>query len=259
MVGKNCREEIAEAYRNNENAVGFAFVIGIDGCVSDVEEMSTTFENLNFAVMKQPNMSIQKLESYIKAATKYRFKNYKFIAFYVSGHGTIDDEGRPCIVQADEIKKSIEECIVSPFTDVLQEKKCLFFLDCFSSKEHMGAKQMKFTFRPHKQTLIACSSSQIMVASEGSESDRKCWTRHLLETLKSDQPLTAILDHIYDQVVKETTRKKAIQTPYYVSCIAPVSLGKTAKAHIVHGTENKNTRGECTVFKQYHGVYKYCT
>ena len=254
MVEKNCREEIDEAYDNNENAVGFAFVIGIDGCVSDVENMSTTFEDLNFAVMKQPNMSIQRLESYIKAATQYHFDNYKFIAFYVSGHGAIDDEGRPCIVQADGIKKSIEECIVSPLTDdknLLQRKQRLFFLDCFSSKERMDTKQMKFTFRPHMQTLIACSSSQIMVVSEGSESDGKCWTRHLLETLKSGQLLTAILDQIHDQVVKETKSKskKAIQVPHYVSCIGPVSLGVTTIAHTVQGTENKNIpRGKCTVF-----------
>ena len=138
-------------------AQGIAFVIGIsgpDGIEIDVENMTSAFEKLNFAVFKQTDLTYTDLVSLVSVATALTHPlNYKRIAFYFAGHGGVDDDtGRAYVLPLqikDEVEKLyIEEDIVSQFwtenTEKLEYHDCLFFFDCcLSSNSTRDSSEMK--------------------------------------------------------------------------------------------------------------------
>ena len=119
------------------HAKGIIFVVGIfgaSGTAEDVENITSTFKELKFAVFSERDLTAEKIACLVAAAAECNFPyKYRYIAFYFAGHGGTDESGEPFIVglQADFSKKEIlhiNDFIVTPWKDLRTVR--LFFFDC---------------------------------------------------------------------------------------------------------------------------------
>ena len=237
--------ELRGIVQRKSEAIGLAIVIGIlnaSGVHDDVENVSSTFEQLKFAVWKKENTSLKALYRIVLAAAKYgetyRYPlSYKFITFYFAGHGGSDD-GHSFVCPAylrgqPKPKLFIEEGIVSPFrpknAPQLKYMYRLFFFDCClndpnrdDTTEHAVPKQMKLP--AHANCLVAYGTS-MEYYSKGYKGKGGVWTGYLCENLRNyDLPITTILDITHSQVIKNSMEIDDNQAPHYVSCVGVVYL-----------------------------------
>ena len=225
------KRKLKNLFKENQDAQGIVFVIGIYGPAGtdvDVENVSTTFHALNFAVWRERDLTCADIACLAKAAASENFFGYKYIAFYFAGHGGIDEYKRSFILplkEDGEERLFIEENILSYFKDV--NKGCLFFFDCClssSSSESTQDSQLSptkgFKLRAPIKCLVAYATSTDH-KSQGSKGGGGVWTRNLCERLKEEVSISDILDQTHDAVCKE---RKGEQPPHYESCLGAVYL-----------------------------------
>ena len=226
------------------NANGIAFVVGISGPQGvelDTLNMSSTFQELNFAVFMQNDLTYTELVSLVAVVTKKTYPlNYKCIVFYFAGHGGVDDNGYSYVLplQVEETQEAekmyIEKGIVSHFwtetTPELKYRSRIFLFDCCLSTQSTRADPQKPTKKPKKFNLEARGSCLIAYAtsrkykSEGDDVRGGLWTHYLHQNLKLDLPISTILDRTHNDVIKDCRGTDNIQEPHYESCIGEFFL-----------------------------------
>ena len=216
-------------------AQGIIFIIGmygVDCTAKDVENVESTFRELNFATFIVKDPTSVEITALIKAATQCDYPNrYQYVACYYAGHGGMDDEsGKPFIkpLQINEAKSetlSIEECIIEPLKCL--ELTRMFFFDCCQAQSKVStaysARDSSQTVKkpkPHPGTLIAYATNEGQ-KSFGNQTDGGIWTYNLCKNLKNDLPLVTILAETYEDVVK--TREE-FQEPMTISKIGTLKL-----------------------------------
>ena len=233
------KKRIRNLYKENQNAQGIIFVIGIHGPAGtnvDVENISSAFNSLNFAVWRERDLTCADIACLMKVAASEKFPNYKCIAFYYAGHGGIDEHERSFILPMKEKDSDerwfIEENILSNFKNA--RKRYLFFFDCCLSSSSTQASESTevslppkiFKLRAPIKCLVAYATA-IGHKSQGDKVNGGLWTHTLCEKLKEQLSLTTILDQTHDVVDKKV---KGEQTPHYESCLGAVYLkGKSCK------------------------------
>ena len=203
-------------------AVGIIFIVGIfgaDGTEKDVQNVASTFEELNFAVYIERDPTSAQIAALMKAAAECGYPdNYKYIAFYFAGHGGRDESGKLFIegLQLDPRDPSnpeilhIEEFIIEPLKNLNQFSR-LFFFDCCQTRGNgtpfrNSGKQAQNP-KPHPGILIAYSSSQ----GEKSFGDRRnggVWTYYLCKNILKNKKIGEVLEETFNNVIKEKQFQK---------------------------------------------------
>ena len=128
-------QRIKNRYRevDADNINGFAFVIGIygpAGTKADVDLVSSTFEDLKFAVDRRVDQTCEELACLIEAASAPEMKyplSCKCMAFYFAGHGGIDESGKPFILPMQKGKDVVERFYIEEdiltFFDLLPKRQ----------------------------------------------------------------------------------------------------------------------------------------
>ena len=225
------KQKLRNRYKRNRKAQGIVFVIGIYGPAGtdvDVKNISSTFEDLNFAVMDQTDLTCAEIACLAMAAASEKFVDYKYIAFYFAGHGGIDEYKRSFILPMKTDGKErlfIEENVLSYFKDV--NKGCLFFFDCCLSSSSSESTQDSqpspikgFKLRAPIKCLVAYATSTDH-KSQGTKDGGGVWTRNLCERLKEELSISDILDQTHDAVYEKLEGE---QPPHYESCLGAVYL-----------------------------------
>ena len=123
---------------SNKKPQGIMFIVGMYGAPGtdvDVKTVQSTFEHpdINFAILPIQSPTSARLSAMIAAASKYGYPSrYKFVAFYFSGHGGIDNNGNPFVQTLSEGRVFIEPSIIEPLKSI--EKIRLIFFDCCLSQ-----------------------------------------------------------------------------------------------------------------------------
>ena len=113
------KKRIRNLYKENQKAQGIIFVIGIHGTAGtniDVENISSIFNSLKFAVWCERDLTCADISCLTKAAASEKFPNYKYIAFYYAGHGGIDEHERSFILPMKEQDSDERLKIFSPIS-----------------------------------------------------------------------------------------------------------------------------------------------
>ena len=232
-------QRIKNRYRevDADNINGFAFVIGIydpAGTKADVDLVSSTFEDLKFAVDRRVDQTCEELACLIEAASAPEMKyplSCKCMAFYFAGHGGIDESGKPFILPMQKGKNVverfyIEEDILTFFrsspkkTETKKECTHLFLFDsCLSAGTTCASPQSTVSLVPPPQSVIAYAT----YPGERARGNREggVWTRHLCKYLKLPIPITTILARTHEDVKNDGGD---VQLPYQTSCVGEVFL-----------------------------------
>ena len=228
------------ACRGKSTANGIAIIIGIsgpEGIELDIKNMSSTFEELNFAVFSRSDLTSFELVSLLNVASNFVYPlSYKFIVFYFAGHGGVDN-GQAYVLplQLQETKDSekvyIQQSIVSQFSSEqspsLQYRFRILLFDCCLTSPSMrhdpSIKSEKFSIEAHGGCLVAYATSR-SYKSEGNMKRGGLWTHHLHQNLKLPLPISVILDRTHDAVKNESIASGRLQEPNYHSCIGEVYL-----------------------------------
>ena len=202
--------------------------------------MSSTFDELNFAVFSQSNLTSSELVSLLNVASHFVYPlSYKFIVFYFAGHGGVDN-GQAYVLPLqlqetkDPEKVYIEESIVSQFSSEkspsLQYRFRILLFDCClttpSTRNDPSIKSEKFSLEARGGCLVAYATSR-SYKSEGDMKRGGLWTHHLHQNLKLPLPISIILDRTHDAVKMESIASGRVQEPNYHSCIGEVYLKGT--------------------------------
>lgn len=210
--------------KEKPDAQGIAFVIGmtVAGTNIDVDNMYSTFQkDLNFAVLRENNLSRESLKCLIQAGAEYRYPlNYDYVAFYFAGHGGIDDSGA-LVVTSDNAHVNIQSEIIRPFEDGNKgekKHKFFFFFDCCLSGK-VRRTNVEVT------DGLAAFATSVGERSGGDRIQGGLWTRYLSDNLKLDLPLINILSRTHDAI-----NKKDRQSSFYNSNnIGEINLKQGAK------------------------------
>ena len=201
-------------------AVGIIFIVGIfgaDGTAKDVENVTSTFKNLNFAVYTERDPTSAQTAALMKAAAECEYPSrYKYIAFYFAGHGGRDESGK-LFIEGLQLNPNnpeilhIEEFIIEPLKN-LNKFSRLFFFDCCQTTGNgapfrNGGKQAQNP-KPHSGILIAYSSSQ-GEKSFGDKRNGGIWTYYLCKNILKNEKIGEVLKKTFNDVRK----KKHFQKP----------------------------------------------
>ena len=238
---------------------GLAIIVGMSdapGAELDTTNMERAFSksegHLGFAVLKEVDISSDKLLALVEAASSFpyvneqRSRNVQVIAFYYAGHGGSDPNNKPFVVTKGHSFVSIES-IVSPFypantvQSMNENVKRLFFFDmCLSETSNVKISDHSIkpieTFELNVPTrgncLVACATSLDDVAG-GSHRNGGYWTRHLHENIVKDIDIFEMLALTYEQTIqfteylKEETGSLMIQGPSLNACMGRFNLRRT--------------------------------
>ena len=226
----------------NGSCQGIIFVIGVlgaDGTVRDVENVTTTFKKLEFAVYSVTDPTSSEIIELIEAAAgcKYRL-GYKFVAFYFAGHGGRDQSGN-AFIKGMKVDNSdaeivlIEKYIVDPLKHIQSfsgyEIIRLFFFDCCQVAQSTATQNYRgdpdppsITPQSSPNQLIAYATS-VGQRSFGDNKNGGVWTYHLCKNLMTKSSLVDVLAQTNDNVKKE---RSTFQSPMTVSSIGKISLNK---------------------------------
>ena len=228
---------------NNKEPIGVAILVAFNdktddrfnrGLQKDIEKMSNVFTELKFVVCVCKQM-VADVKSIIRAASMYNEypDSLQYICFYYTGHGGINSQGHPYILDENLEHLLVTNDIVSPFfpenAKQLGERIRLFFFDCCLSKEPIkkARTSMKSLLLPARGNCLISFSTAIESESNVDTSG-SYWTDILSTNLVLDEPLSTILDVTHKQTVsfcrEKFTEQKDIQGPHYVSCVGPVYL-----------------------------------
>ena len=217
---KNCTEE-----PDYSRAIGIIFIVGIfgaDGTAKDVENVTSTFKELNFTVYIERDPTSAQIAGLIKAAAECGYPSrYKYIAFYFAGHGGRDESGKLFVegLQLDEKNPEIlhiEEYIIDPLKNLNWFTR-LFFFDCCqtigngASFRDGGGKQVQNP-KPHPGMMVAYSTSEGQ-KSFGNRTDGGIWTYYLCKNIRESKKIEEVLSQTFSDVVKI---RKQFQEPMTV-------------------------------------------
>lgn len=246
-------QELEEAKKNindhceyNPYAQGIIFDIAIlmtdlshhpgGGQTDEFNIMNTFHQKLNFTVCPLENPTPSRLACLLKAAAEFKKYPpcYKFIAFYYSGHGGIDDFGRKFILPKEEKDDNshahhhvlyIEEDILYhfQFRSNNKDRKCLFFFDCCLDYQKgfpvcgtaPFSSGLNIPCPPKSLVAYATSFNHL---SQGNDYDGGLWTKFLCQYLCNKSPLSKILEDTHHAVEKQSNKHdgSTYQSPIHI-------------------------------------------
>ena len=204
-------------------------IFGADGTAEDVENITSTFKELKFAVFSERDLTAEKIACLVVAAAECKFPyKYRCIAFYFAGHGGTDESGEPFIrgLQTDASKKEIlriHDFIVTPWKGLQLTR--LFFFDCCQSAGSgtpfcRDSDVVKKKPKPYPGEVVAFASNTGKKAF-GSITSGGVWTHHLCKNLRKPQPITTVLAWTFEDVRKV---QKDFQEPVSHAAIGDLVL-----------------------------------
>ena len=216
--------------RTNEpkynGAEGIIFIVGIfgaDGTANDVENVSSTFKELNFAIYIERDPTSGLIAGLMKAAAVCDYPaRYKYIAFYFAGHGGRDKSGK-LFVKGLQLDKSnpeilhIEEYITEPLKGLRRFTR-LFFFDCCQTTGNGtpfrddGDDRKIQNPKPLPGMLLAYSTSEGQ-KSFGDITNGGIWTYYLCKNLRENLTIREVLQKTLSSVFR---RRKHFQEPMTV-------------------------------------------
>ena len=212
-------------------AHGIIFIVGIfgaDGTAKDVENVESTFRELQFAVYIERDPTSEEIAHLMAAAAKCTYPyRYRYVAFYFAGHGGRDESGKPYIkgLQAQESMDKIlhiEEYIINPLKELSLTR--MFFFDCCQSQGTGNAYRDSNTIvknpKPHPGELIAYATSEGK-KSFGDQNHGGIWTYHFCKNLMKSDSIVSVLAQTYDDVVKE---RNDFQEPMTICKVGTIVL-----------------------------------
>ena len=188
------------------------FIVGMYGAPGtevDVKNVQTTFEHpdINFAILPIQSPTSARLSAMIAAASKYGYPyHYKFVAFYYSGHGGTDKDGKNPFVQTlSEGRVFIEPSIIEPLKSI--EKIRLFFFDCCLSQPSTTAGARSVDTARSDDTSSApriikrsCTQREVVAyavskgqKAYGEQNKGGEWTRRLCVNILKADPIVLVL------------------------------------------------------------------
>ena len=211
---------------------GIIFVVGIfgpDGTAEDVENITSTFKELKFAVFSERDLTAEKIACLVQAAAECTFPyKYRYIAFYFAGHGGTDESDKPFIrgLQTDASKKEllhIDDFIITPWK-VLQLTR-LFFFDCCQSAGSGTAFRgddggVKKKPKHYPGEVVAFASNRGKKAT-GNVTRGGVWSYYLCKNLRKPQPITTVLALTFDDVCKV---QEDFQKPFFYATVGALVL-----------------------------------
>ena len=203
---------------NNKKPQGIMFIVGMFGAPGtdvDVKKVQTTFEHpdINFAILPIQSPTSAQLSAMIAAASKYGypFCYKRYVAFYFSGHGGTDKDGKNPFVQTlSEGRVFIEPSIVEPLKSI--EKIRLFFFDCCLSQPgacSVDTARSDDTSSAPPIIKRSCTQGEVVAyaVSKGQkaygEQDKGGeWTRRLCVNILIQDPIVTVLAKTNGEVNK---------------------------------------------------------
>ena len=208
---------------NNKKPQGIMFIVGMFGAPGtdvDVKKVQTTFEHpdISFAILPIQSPTSAQLSAMIAAASKYGYPyHYKFVAFYFSGHGGTDKDGKNPFVQTlSEGRVFIEPSIVEPLKSI--EKIRLFFFDCCLSQPLTtgGARSVDTARSDDTSNIKKCNRRKGEVVAYavskgqkayGDQKEGGYWTQRLCYNIMVPDPIVTVLAKTNDDM-KELGRQR---------------------------------------------------
>ena len=196
------------------------FIVGMFGAPGtdvDVKKVQTTFEHhdINFAILPIQSPTSAQLSAMIAAASKYGYPyHYTFVAFYFSGHGGTDKDGKNPFVQTlSEGRVFIEQSIIEPLKSI--EKIRLFFFDCCLSQPSTTGARSVDTARSDDTssappiTKRSCTQGEVVAyavskgqKAYGEQDEGGEWTRRLCVNILKPDPIVTVLAKTNGEVKK---------------------------------------------------------
>ena len=220
------------------------------GTDEDDDNIRKTFAHLNFAVYSIQDPLFRELVNLVETAAEFHLYplNYKFIAFYYSGHGGVDRDGHEFVLPLQltgggrEDIVYINDAIISPFTCKYavqirdqcffdkhkRNRTCLFFFDCCLkyNPDLVPGTERVFNLHCPYDCLVAYATS-VNLISGGNATYGGLWTRYLCQRLIKRDLLSAILDHTVEDVRDDqagNNENVTYQLPYYKSNAGEIYL-----------------------------------
>ena len=242
----NYKRTLQRLFNDRENAQGLAIIVGmvysqysVEGADADVTNMTKTFKELGFAVLKEEDVNRTELQAIVKAASEYPYiteaPSCKVIAFYFAGHG--NSESRRALMVLKGGDKYFVEDVVSLFypvnTKQMKHLKRLFFFDmCLGSERDQGVRKDDVTVPLLEYAVPAKGNSLVAFATTigyyvRGDNNGGFWTRFLHKNLLKDQDIFSVLADTWEETVRFTTdyeRNRQIQGPSLTACMGHLNL-----------------------------------
>ena len=249
-------KKIAKIFAKDKN--GFAIVIGMTsakGGQLDADNMEKAFQALNFAVLKEKDISRENLLGLIEAAAEYTYlddcPSCKAIAFYFAGHGGCKTENKKPYLKATDGQFDVED-VTSPFypdkAEQLGNMKRLFFFDmCLGKKDDLGTRDddddddepiedaqpsiVEYALRlPAQGNILVAFSGTLGYRVRGDTDKGGHWTRFLHKNIRKDLDIFLVLADTWNETVRYTSTltdqhgKPMLQGPSVNACMGRLNL-----------------------------------
>ena len=215
----------------------------------DADNMETAFQELNFAVLKEIDISRENLLGLIEVASEYPYNeecpSCKVIAFYFAGHGGCNTENKKPYLKATGGQLDVE-AITSSFypanTEQLGDMKRLFFFDmCLGEKSDHGTRDddepldamqppvLEYAL-PAQGNILVAFSGTIGYKVRGDASLGGYWTRFLHKNIRKDLDIFLVLADTWNETVQYTSEitkqhaKPKLQGPSVNACMGRLNL-----------------------------------
>ena len=242
--------KIAKIFAKDKN--GFAIVIGMTsakGGQLDADNMERAFQSLNFAVLKEKDISRENLLGLIEAAAEYTYlddcPSCKAIAFYFAGHGGCNTENKKPYLKATDGQFDVE-AVTSPFypanAEQLGDIKRLFFFDmCLGKRDDLGTRDddepledaqpsiVEYAL-PAQGNILMAFSGTLGYRVRGDTIEGGHWTRFLHENIQKDLDIFLVLADTWNETVQYTSTlteqrgKPMLQGPSVNACMGRLNL-----------------------------------
>ena len=192
----------------NKHAQGILFAVW-QANSEHVENIKSTFEDLNFVVHSEPFCSSLELVSLIIAASESEYPmNFKYISFYFSGHGGANDLGKPVIEQLTNEHEleilNIEKYLMQPLRNLNLTRFFLFDCSLFSPSSISNIDALENM----KSTLDIRSDEILAFAINVHPGCCGQWTHFFCAHLKKRNPILKIFDQTAEQYMEKTKNSK---------------------------------------------------
>ena len=160
---------------------------------NDAGTMMGTFEDLGFATIIDDTVTCENLLALVKGVADFSYSTfYKFFAFYYTGYGGCDSNGRVYLILGDE--RVYLDWIVFLFSKRrYKQLPCIIFVQLYVKDSDVKEPLPLIMLPNYNNTVVAVSD--LNNASIGSDTNGGIWTQHLCDNInKHDLPITTILD-----------------------------------------------------------------
>ena len=217
-------DSVEEKVKWKAKARGFALILCNDyfldkkrkslyGASEDARKMESTFNDIDFAVIRKDNATRDVVVSLIRKVTSYKFPdNYESIVVIFSGHGN----GKPAIITSDDKELNLNTEIIEPLgvSETLEGKYKMAFISACRNK---GPEDKPLDVQD--KVLVAFSTRY---GTGAAEDDNGCpWMQRLADEIKIS-PLT--IEKVLMKVSPEV-KKVTGQDPQYVNTSVNYCLG----------------------------------